>query len=155
MPRDWSRWKVAPKAQPVSMLFTFFVSCWRRRRKKSSHSHAVSKYASMVFGQPLPIKSDRGPSPNCPTSASSGSGAIQTVLESLCQTGLWMPLKLNKKNSTSGLVFWITGQFLTRPIITQCSWVWEERTWQELGVFRVGKHTLSFLALCKQLSLEH
>lgn len=27
MPRDCNRWKVAPKAQPVSMLFTFFVSC--------------------------------------------------------------------------------------------------------------------------------
>lgn len=34
MPRDCSRWKVAPKAQPVSMLFTFFESCWGEKKKK-------------------------------------------------------------------------------------------------------------------------
>ena len=33
IPRDCSRWKVAPKAQPVSMLFTFFESCWVEKKK--------------------------------------------------------------------------------------------------------------------------
>lgn len=53
MPRDCSRWKVAPKAQPVSMLFTFFESCWGGKKKKSSHLHQFSALANMTQAEYL------------------------------------------------------------------------------------------------------
>lgn len=52
MPRDCSRWKVAPKAQPVSMLFTFFESCWGGK-KKSSHLHQFSALANMTQAESI------------------------------------------------------------------------------------------------------
>lgn len=49
-PRDCRRWKVAPKAQPVSMLFTFFVSCWGGEKKVFTF-HSIFNFSKHDIGR--------------------------------------------------------------------------------------------------------
>lgn len=53
IPRDCSKWKVAPKVQLVSMLFTFFVNY--KRKKKSNCYQQCSQYVESCTWQQLCI----------------------------------------------------------------------------------------------------
>lgn len=98
-----------------------------------------SAYASMVFGQLLPIKSITRAGLTAAQPASSGCGTLQTSVESILQMGLGMLLNPTESIAPCALSFESPTSDKADHNIMFMDVVGTELA-RAGGVFRVGKH---------------
>lgn len=149
------RWLPRPNQSLCCSLSLWAVE---EEEKKSLHTlMQFSTYANMAFGRLLPLgRSVMWPSPDC---------AHISMLRKWCYPGLYTELSVSLRASGCSL----NATRSTAPLALSSESPVSDKAHHNLmlmdvvgtewvragGVFRVGKHTLSFLILCKHRSLEH